>query len=180
MTRVIAMPRSVYVFPAHFISEDKTTNLVSATAIIERLEVARISTSVQSEGERQRLDEVVQIARKGITIKAVAVWMMEHGDDEHVFEHAFAVRVPGLEIQLLGLHPFQFESATRPFRRFKLQLSGFPPVPEPCVVELESRVRRLDESNDSDWIIQSYPLIVDVSDIGADEHHETHSKQTTQ
>lgn len=161
------MPRPVYIIPAQFVIEEKSTNLVSMICVNERFEV-----DLRAAESREQLHEAIKDNFKktgklqeefgAARIHVVAVWMKESGDEMCKFEHEFALAVPASEEIVLGPNEFEFDP-TKPFRRFKAIMVGLPPINDSCILEIESRVRRVSEGDkDSVWVRQSYPLTVDV------------------
>jgi hypothetical protein len=156
------MPRPVYIIPAKLVTVDQRTNLVTIGAITEM----HIVRAVRRDGDASDdLEAARDSGKVAGTIEAqetqvVAVWMKEEGDEEKAFEHRLSLRRQGSdESTEIGIQPFQFPPEKR-MSRFIGILKGMLPPGESCVVELESCVR---EIGTEEWIVQSYPLVFDVT-----------------
>lgn len=154
------MPKPIYVICCDSISEDKTTNLLSLFAVLEKVIV--VKTAVQSGDDVAAATAIgEQIGRQKATeTRVVAVWMKEPGDEDCVFEHEFSFIAPDGKTTSHPppLQPFGFERSTY-LQRFTLTLVGFPVPKETCVVEIQSKVRM---HGDEDWLIQSYSLLFEI------------------
>jgi len=158
------MPRPVFVILAHGVSEDKTTNLVSLFTIVE---VVRHPVAAEEKPTDPSSDKTTFRLSLFSELTALAVWMREDGDEQTVFEHQFAVYVPGETDEKLTVppQPFQFE-AEKSLRRFRLNIQGLLPVgKESGIMELESRVRKAESSDE--WLRQRYPIVSQIL-IGKD------------
>jgi len=140
------MPKPVYIIAAHGLAEDKTTNLVTIFAVIERATITLRRNVEQKAG----VPPVTPIEYGVMT--TLAVWKKEPGDTG-LYEHEFLIKFEGQE-KPAGVVEFEFEPEME-LKRFSLIMQGFPAPTKSCDVYIVSRIRK---KGDSDWLSQQYPI----------------------
>jgi len=147
------MPRPVFVVCSESISQDRETNLLSIFSIIERLDFF-------IGGKPDGTSDPAQMAIKHFRARLTAVWMFDPDEVNIPFEHEVAFLLPPNGEEVLGAKTeFSLREGFH-LHRFVTALVGLPPI-KTGTLNLVSRVRR---AGDSDWISQSYPVVVSVSE----------------
>lgn len=156
------MPKPVYILLAHNIVQDKDTNLLSVSGVIERVDV-RMRRAIEGAAHNLHRDEIPFNAGM---FKLVAVWMREPEDVGVDFEHKFSIEMDGAEPHT-EIRPYAFSGdQTKTLQRIIVTLRGFPIPATPGIVLLKSSLRRVGSEN---WVSQQYPVQVNIYEIPAAE-----------
>jgi hypothetical protein len=151
------MPRPVYIICAKLIAEDRATNLVTLSSILENVEITKTPfTPDISDADKKTAEAENKAKLNAFDTSVLSVWMYESGDDQE-FEHQFAILSGGNETAA-EKHPFKYRP-DKPLQRFRLNLHGMPMPDKSGLIEIESRVKKKDGEQ---WIGQRFPITYNI------------------
>ena len=157
------MPKPVYILCAENITQDRETNLVSISNVIEKFDVTGIPVDL---GQLPNTDELskklAQTANIDIggrpLMKVIAVWALQPGDEGQEFETGMMITSPGKPDMIVGPMPFQFGEGGI-YQRAILTVGGLPPL-QSGTITVVSRMRKKGETA---WKTQSYDIVVEAA-----------------
>lgn len=135
------MPTPVHIICSQSGVEDKTTGLVSAFHIFEKLLIGQMST---------------QGALPLVQMRISATWMREDRDRDREFQFETGVLIPGIpSIFEAGRGTFFFSND---FQRLTSLIWGPLPILEPGLMLVQNRIRIV---GDDAWAMQQCPIIIE-------------------